>query len=140
MPMAINGHNGNNETFIGVSNSIGLTFYDLKSNEIPIVKSPIDIVIQRDSNLPEINFQYVNSTQIQLSPGSFYLPNAFNLTSTNASIHIELEPLDKNVGYFVALKLGSTPIINSTYSNYDAFQVNCPSNLISILTWAILES
>ena len=137
--MAINGHNGNNETFIGVSNSLGLTFYDLKSNEIPIVKSPIDIVIQRDSNLPEINFQYVNATQIQLSPESFYLPNAFNLTSTNASIHIELEPIDKNVGYFVALKLGSTPIINLTYSNYDAFQVYCPSNLNSILTWARLQ-
>ncbi len=137
--MAINGHNGNNETFIGVSNSISLSFYDSNNNEIPIVKSPIDIVIQRDSNLPEINFQYVNATQIQLSPESFYLPNAFNLTSTNASIHIELEPIDKNVGYFVALKLGSTSIINSTYSNYDAFQVNCPSNLISILTWTRLQ-
>jgi hypothetical protein len=134
--MAISGHNGNNETFIGVSNSIGLTFYDLNSNEIPIVKSSIDIVIQRDSNLPEIYFQYVNATQIQLTHESFYLPNAFNLTSKNASIHIELEPTDKNFGYFLVLNLGSVPIINSTYSNYEAFQVNCPGILILLLAWA----
>ena len=137
--MAISGHNGNNETFIGVANSISLSFYDLNNNEIPIVKSPIDIVIQRDSNLPEINFQYVNATQIGITSELFYLPSAFYLTSTNASIHIELEPIDKHVSYFLALKLGSLPIINSTYSNYDAFQVNCPSKLILLLSWTRLH-
>jgi len=124
--MAISGHNGNNETLIGVSNSIGLSFYDLNSNEIPIINGLVDIHIQRDSNLPEISFEYVNATQIQNSTESFYLQNAFNITSSNASIHIELQPLDKSLGYVIVMKLGSTPIINSTYSNYDAFRVFCP--------------
>ena len=30
--MAVSGHNGNNETLIGVSNSIGLTLFDENSN------------------------------------------------------------------------------------------------------------
>ena len=59
--MAISGHNGNNETFIGVSNSMGLTLYDENSNEIPIRKTiePFDIVLQRDSNLPDYSYYYV---------------------------------------------------------------------------------
>ena len=33
--MAVTGHNGNNETIIGLSNSIGLSIYDSKNNDIP---------------------------------------------------------------------------------------------------------
>ena len=62
--MAVSGHNGNNETFIGVSNSMGLTLYDENSNEIPITKAsvPFDIVLQRDSHLPEYLYYYVNAS------------------------------------------------------------------------------
>jgi len=135
--MAMSGHNGNNETLIGYSNSLGLTFYDSNNNEIPITKSKIDIIIQRDSNLIKIDFDYVNATQI--SSDSFYLPNAFNITTTNSSIHIELQPLDQSVGYVLVMKLGSTPIINSTYSNYDSFKVICPSNLNSHLKYSMIN-
>ena len=102
--MAVSGHNGNNETLIGMSASIGLTFYDENMNEIEITRSatPIEFTIKRDSNLKEYIFQYVNATQIQLS--SFYLPNAFNLSTNNASIHIELQPLNWTLGYLIALK------------------------------------
>jgi hypothetical protein len=57
------------------------------------------------------------------------LQNAFNITSTNASIHIELKPIDQRVGYLIALKYGSSPIINETYSSYDEFKLICPSNI-----------
>jgi hypothetical protein len=123
--MAVTGHNGNNETIIGLSNSIGLSIYDSKNNDIPITSSHIDIIIQRDSNLPNISYRYVNATQFQLSSG--FLHNAFNITSTNASIHIELKPIDQSVGYLIALKFGSSPIINETYSNFDEFKLTCPS-------------
>jgi hypothetical protein len=125
--MAISGHNGNNETLTGVSNSIGLAFYDSKNKEIRITNSPIDVVIQRDSNMPEISFKYINSTQFQLSCG--FLQNAFNITSTNASIHIELKPIDESIGYLIALKYGRSPIIKQTYSNFDAFKLICPSKI-----------
>jgi hypothetical protein len=125
--MAISGHNGNNETKIGLSNSIGLSIYDSKNNDVPITSSHIDVVIQRDSNLPDISYRYVNATQFQLSSG--FLHNAFNSTSTNASIHIELKPINEIIGYLIALKYGSSPIINETYSNFDAFKLICPSRI-----------
>jgi hypothetical protein len=126
--MAISGHNGNNESLIGVSNSIGLSFYDENNNEIPIKDSYIEIKIKRDSNLPDIPFQYVNATQFELK--SQFLQNAFNVTAMNASIHIELMPLDVNIGYIIVLKKGSPPLINKTYANYDAFKIICPSNCL----------
>lgn len=126
--MAISGHNGNNETLIGSSNSIGLSFYDLVNNEISIRDSSIEIMIKRDSNLPDIPFQYVNATQIPLI--TQYLPIAFKVKTKNASIHIELKPLDEKIGYVLVLKKKSTPIINTTYASYDAFKIFCPSNFL----------
>ena len=125
--MAVSGHNGNNESLIGMSASIGLSFYDENLNEIEITQAskPIDLIIKRDSNLNEYLFQYVNATQIQLS--SLYLPNAFNLSTNNASIHIELRPLNWTLGYLVALKFGYTPIINSSYADISSFKIFCPS-------------
>ena len=115
--MAVSGYNGNNETLIGFSSSNGLSFYDENNVQIQITLSqvPIDILIPRDANLPTYLYQYVNATQIQLLPGAFYLPNGFNITSNNASIHIELKPLNMNLAYLVILKLGYTPIVNSIY-------------------------
>jgi hypothetical protein len=123
--MAVGGHNGNNETRIGLSNSIGLTVYDQNNKEIPITNSLIKVVIHRDPNLFHIPYKYINATQFKLSSG--FLQNAFNITSTNASIHIELKPIDESIGYLIALKFGSSPIINETYSSYDEFKLICPS-------------
>jgi exopolysaccharide biosynthesis protein len=126
--MAVSGHNGNNESKIGMSVSIGLSFYDQNMNEIEIseTRTPIDLVIKRDQNVQEYSYQYVNVTQIKFS--SLLLPNAFNLTSTNASIHIELKPLNFTIGYLMAMKLGYTPIINSSFADITSFRIFCPSN------------
>ena len=50
--MASCGHNGNNETRIGMSPSISLSFYDEKLNELVIDQTsmPIEILIKRDKN------------------------------------------------------------------------------------------
>ena len=127
-PMAISGHNGNNETLIGMSNSLGLSFYDLNMNkvEVSLTTTPIDILIKRDLSVQTNSFNYVNATQIQLS--SFYLTNAFNLTTTNASIHIELKPFNFSIGYLIVVKLGYVPILNSTFNDFSSFRILCPSN------------
>jgi hypothetical protein len=131
--MAATGQNGNNETLTGNSSSISLAFYDNYFNEIEISFSsaPIDVIIERGLNLSKsYSYQYVNVSEINnnISNGSLFLQNAFNITSNNASIHIELLPLNSNIGYLVFLKLGHIPILNSTYLDYDAFKVFCPGN------------
>jgi len=131
--MAVSGHNGNNETLIGMSSSLGLSFYDYDSNnEIPITQSlsPIDIILPRDKSVSKYSFQYVNATNLEFLDGSFYLQNNLNITTQNASIHIELKPLNESIGYLIVLKLGHLPIINSTFADYTTFKFICPSKII----------
>jgi len=127
--MAVSGHNGDNESFIGYSSSIGLSFYDEIINEIDISNAPnsIDIVISRDPSVSQTKYQYVNVSQIKLTSGSYFLLNGFKIKSTNASIHIELKPLNLSIGYLLVMKKSYSPIINSTYSDYDSFRLMCPS-------------
>ena len=127
--MAVSGHNGNN-VHIGMSSSISLSFYDSNNAEIKIAntKSLIDIIIPRDKNLPTYSYEYVNATGIGLASGAYFLPLAFNVTTTNASIHIELKPSNSKTGYLIILKLGYTPIVNFTHSDYDYFKILCPNS------------
>ena len=127
--MAISGHNGNNETHIGLSSSIGLSLYDENSNELEITQSlsPIDILIQRDQNFNQIKFYYVNATNIGFLIGSNFLQNSFKIKMNNASIHIELKPLNTTLAYLLVIKLGYMPLINSTHADYSSFKVFCPS-------------
>jgi hypothetical protein len=128
--MAVSGHNGNNETHIGLSTASSLSLHDENNNEIPVSQSkvPIGIVLRRDPNLPGYQFQYVNATSFGLRNGHFYLPNGFNITTTNASLHILLKPFNLTIGYLMVIKLGYTPIVNATYADYTSFKIMCPSN------------
>ena len=129
--MAASGHNGNNETLIGMSSSLGLSFYDYETNsEISISQSssPIDIRMPRDKSVSKYSFQYVNATNLDFLDGSFYLQNNMNITTQNASLHIELKPLNESISYLIAVKLGQLPIINTTYADYSSFKFICPSN------------
>ena len=55
-------HNGNNETKIGLSHSMAITFSDNNGDEIEIAESSklIEIWIPRDLNLPAVSPHYVN--------------------------------------------------------------------------------
>lgn len=125
--MAITGHNGDNESYIGFSSSIELSCFDEDANEIKLKQSsmPIDIIISRDPIVSNNQYQYINKSQT--SSDSLFLQNGFNIISNNASIHIELKPFDINVGYLIVMKLGFSPIFNSAYSDYDSLKVFCPS-------------
>ena len=133
--MAVCGHNGDNESFIGYSSSIELSFYDENLNEIEISETakPIDITISRDPSVSKQPFQYLNVSQIKLASDSVILQNSFIIISTNASIHIELKPLNQSIGYLFVFKLGLSPIVNSIQTDFDSFKVFCPSKLFHYL-------
>ena len=61
-PMAISGFNGDNETFIGMSSSIDLSFFDASSNPIKVenARKNIELWINRDLNASDYQYQYVN--------------------------------------------------------------------------------
>jgi len=132
IPMAVSGHNGKNETYIGMSASIGLAFFDSNSNEIRITESlsPIEILIERDKNTLNYSFEYVNATSIGFLSGAYFLQNSFTIKSSNSSIHIEIKPLNMELGYLLVLKYGYMPIVNSTNADYSSFKLFCPSKIL----------
>jgi hypothetical protein len=132
MPMATSGHNGNNETLIGRSSSIGLSFYDIlkeSKSEITHSRTPIQMIIPRDERHLNSYYQYVNVSG--LGSEQRFIKNSFNLTTTNVSLYIELKlttnaslGVGKNNGYLIVLKLGYMPIINATHADYSSFKTH----------------
>ena len=127
---ATNGLNGQNETFIGLSSLVDLSFYD--SNGLPITisksKSPIEIWIPRRTSFVNRSFQKVDVLKTKVSPYLQFMPNSFNINSNNASIHIHIMPNDTAMGYLIILKFGYTPILNSRMSDFDYMKILCPNS------------
>ena len=125
-------HNGNNETKIGLSHSMAMTFSDNNGDEIEIAESSklIEIWIPRDLNLPAVSPHYVNISKKENHNNdseSKLFPIGLNVTALNSSIHVEISPLNSSIGYLVLLKFNMTPRINSTFKDYDHWNMFCPS-------------
>ena len=132
--MPSSGINGNNETNIGKSSSISLSFFDSNGVPLPITnsKKPIDIYIPRVGlTKNDTDFVYVNSTNLKLINGFKFLPSALNIKSNNASFHVQIKKISPNlnIGYLIVFKFGDTPFINSSISKWDDFKVLCPSGM-----------
>ena len=128
--MAPCGHNGDNETKIGMSQTISISFLDSQGNEVPITNSTelIDIWIPRDLNTPLPVPQYVNVTiPVNNRPAGQFFPLGLNVSASNSSIHLEFAPELTTVGYLVLLKFNMTPRMNSTFSDYDSWRMFCPT-------------
>ena len=139
--MAVSGHNGNNETLIRMSSSAGLKLYDRNANEIKITQSitPIEMFLMRDLNAFNYSFEYINATSLGFLEGSYFLRNSFKIQTINASIHIEIKPINTSIGYLLVVKLGYMPLVNKTSADYSWFQIFCPSkkDWILFLFWEI---
>ena len=130
MTSALSGLNGNNETNIGSSKSISLSFYQDDNSEVPVnfEENPIEFYIVRsvsDELTPFIT--YNSSAALQMMKAAqdltlFY--NVFNLSGANVSIHIQIRP--KNMTqYLVFLKYGGLPQLNTRKIDYDAWELFC---------------
>lgn len=131
--MASSGHNGRNESFIGFSYSIGLSFLDQDGNEIVVnnMREPIEMLIPRDPNLLNNHYLLVNvsdNSSTSISNASQILRNAFVIYPTNASLHIQIKPDNESVGYLTLIKLGSSPILDTLTKMYDFWHILCPNS------------
>lgn len=123
---APSGFNSDNETKIGFSNSISLKFFNSEKMEIQIKRSikPIHLYIPRDPSLSISEFYHVNTSEFENN--TQYLASKFDLSTVNASLHIQLMPSDKITAYFMAIKLGRVPVITKNFSDFDKWQIFCP--------------
>jgi hypothetical protein len=128
--MASCGHNGDNETKIGMSQTISISFSEASGKQVPIYNSSqlIDIWIPRDLNAPTPVPQYVNiSIPVNNRLAGQLFPLGFNVSASNSSIHLEFAPENTSVGYLILLKFNMTPRINLTFSDYDSWKMFCPT-------------
>ena len=149
MPMTVTGYNGDNETNIGASRSLSYTLYDEFNQEIAVSNQvkPIEFWISRDTNVAIEPFKLINavnaslinissSDAISLLHGSQlingFLVNGFNMSGgVNASIHIQLKPVNKSLSYLTLLKFGDNPSLQTNNKNYDVLNLFCPSDLVN---------
>ena len=127
--------NGNNETKIGLSRTVSLSLFDSKSkSQIKIKNSsqPIHLWIPRDFTSQPAKFEFINATNETLKNSNFFLPNNFNITSTNSSVHLQLKPENRNLAYFVSIKFNGTPVWNQTHQSFNNSRLFCPQGKCQI--------
>lgn len=116
------GHNGNNESNVGPSTSLGLAYFSDKAElRVPAMSTgPIDLWIPRQSELvsksSRFEYEYVNlSSNLTFKPNQDYLINVVVVNSTNATFHIDLKPTKLDLAYLMIVKFGAIPVINRVY-------------------------
>ena len=109
---------------------------------IEITKSSklIDIWIPRELNLLRNISRYSYASEFMANNTAKQLfPISITTKALNSSIHLELSPTNTIIGYFVSLKFNMTPIINSTFQDYDCWNIFCPSGNLTILNTQIFK-
>lgn len=73
------------------------------------------------------SFQFVNATNIELHQDSWFIPNGIIISSTNASVFIQLKFENSSAGYVLLTKFGATPRFNNSFKDFDDSAIFCPS-------------
>lgn len=128
--MAQSGFNGRNETRVGYSYGLDLSFLDENGQAVIIenIPEPIEMTIPRDNILPNNAYTYVNTSNMTIYSFQQILPNSFTITAKNASLHIQIKPSNPDVAYLFLIKFGSTPQLNEIINSYDYWTILCPNS------------
>lgn len=118
-----------------LSTTLSLSVLDQNGNELPFhtdTEQPIELIIPRDPNavVPPVTLQ--NVTALGSSPHSqLFNLHSVNITSSNnpnVSVHMEMYPLNRSLGYSLIYKFDSPPQLNSSLSRIDGWSLFCPSS------------
>lgn len=125
------GHNGDNETMIQASTTVGLSFYMGSSfNKVDIrnISEPILVQVARNPTMSTPEFADINITRTTQLPSQVpFLLGSVKITAKNSSLFIQIKPESPTVGYFVWIKYTGYPYSNSTYKNFDKIKGFCPA-------------
>jgi len=126
-----------------------LSFHDDNQREAAVNNAPTPFVfsIPRDTSIPLPSFEVFydiklaslslgnNSNSTKDKSINLLILNGISVTKKNVSIHYQIKPYDETAGFFVAMKFGGNPYLNSTYQKYDLWQILCPwSNNYLLIT------
>jgi hypothetical protein len=121
--VAVNGINGANETNTNKSSSIGFSIHSgSNGTEIKVNSTNTTLSFWIPLNFDdEIEFEQVNAS---VAAGDYFTYRSFQLSGSNISVQIQIEPYDLSIGYLAFIKLGKMPNISN--NEFDVAQVFCP--------------
>ena len=126
------GLNGDNETSVGGSNSVSISFQGKDKSQIEInFKEPAEFYIKKASiNMifEKYNFTHIMELIRNKSSNSVFFYNSFELPGLNISIHFQIRPNISSIGYLTLLKYGGLPTLNN--HDYDHMKVFCTKGII----------
>ena len=142
--------NSRSQSNTNLSRSTSLSLFDRQGNEIPIqttLDHPIQLLIPRDPNmiLPPMTPQNVNTSNATPHNQLFNLHFSNITTVLPLSLHFEMHPLNRTVGYLFIYRFDASPVLNSTVNHIDGWTLFCPSSEFSfsfslfILSFSILN-
>jgi hypothetical protein len=76
------------------------------------------------------NSNITNSTQSIKRVKLHFMQNTFNISTNNASVHLQIRPDDLNTAYLIVFKFNGTPDYNATKINFDYLKILCPNSSI----------
>jgi hypothetical protein len=123
---ALIGLNGDNETNVGRSKSISLSFYDENDGtemQVNNQTNPIEFWIQKDFTSTDYTFYNLTYSN------DLFLINTFIKSTTNSSVHIQIKPNNLELGYLMLFMFNDIPILTSSDEKYDIWKLYCPSGI-----------
>ena len=129
MTKALAGLNGDNETSIGESNSISLSFQGMDKSKIEVhFTQPAEFYIKKNSQINNIFLNYHINEILELMKNKSSTSNlfyqSFELPGSNLSIHFQIKPNISSVGYLTLLKYGGLPKFENF--DYEYLKIFCP--------------
>lgn len=116
-----------------LSRSISLTILHPNGDEISIQTNrtqPIELIIPRDPSLimPSMTPQNLTVFNTTLHRQLFNLHYIDISSALSISIHFEIQPSNKSLGYLFIYKFDSAPILNSSFNQIDGWILLCPAS------------
>jgi hypothetical protein len=117
---------------VSASISTDLSFYSKHDEEFEITsfyRKKFEFWIGRAFDTTNFNYESMNVTNLSSSvfqnTYNQLLTTGFKPAAKNFSIHVHFRPNNSSIGYLIALKMGSNPIINSSFQSFDYFEILC---------------
>ncbi len=127
LAVAVNGRSS--DINLKTSTMLSLSFYE-NTRSLSVsnqTSKPIILTIPRSSAISKrASFNLVNTSNLTVNVLNQLYTFSLNLSTTQSSIHFNLNPYSYELSYLLVLKYGSLPAVNTQGQSYDRFKIVCP--------------
>ena len=133
-PLAPSDSSSTRNTRTNLSTSISMTLFDQYGQEISFltnVTDPIELIIERDTNLVVTTFELQNVTSLMLTNRTFHLHyvNLSREDDLSISAHLEIYPINQTLAYWLIYRYDTAPQIDGgSVQVIDGWNLLCPTS------------